>query len=303
MPRALADSLRTFPADVAAAWVESLPKRLSAAEERWAIEIGRPFDPGGVTSFVAPAKSLDGSTMVYKITVPHDESRFESHALAAYGGDGAVRLIAGEPPTFEYLLEHARPGHDLWTVDDDSTRLDVACGLMTRLWRAEVADEIRSLRTTAEAWAAVTERRLITHELSWIAGPVERGIGLLRTLPVESEEKVLLHGDFHPGNILAAEREPWLAIDPKPLAGDPAFEPVQLLTQYGGRIAEPPSVAKIERRLGSIAECTGLDAERIGRWAIARTAEWSMWSWDHGDTIDAAIAYTWARALDPLLED
>lgn len=293
-------SLRRFPSSVAERWVEELPQRLIDAEERWSISIGRPFEPGGVTSFVAPAIGSDGSRLVYKITVPHDEAAGEDDALAAYRGDGVVRVAASCPAGFELLLERADPGADLWTVDDDRARLEVACELARRLWRAEPPPTMRTVDTTARSWADITERRLITAELPWITGPIERGIDLLRSLPGDTGLRVLLHGDFHPGNILSAEREPWLVIDPKPLVGDPAFEPIQLLAQRSGRIVEPPTAAAVEARVTTIADLLGLDAGRIARWGLARCAEWSMWSWEHGDTIDAAIAYTWARILDQL---
>ena len=300
LPSELSESLDDYPGDLGHRWAAELPGRLAAAEERWGITIGAPFQPGGVTSYAARATTSDGVRCVYKITVPHDEALGEDAALEAYAGDAAVRLLASRPETFELLLEHAVPGHDLWTLPDDEERLDIGCELMTRLWRPVAAGRIVSLAQTAATWADITERRLITSEVPWVTGPIERGVDLLRSLPAETTESVLLHGDFHPGNILAAEREPWLAIDPKPLVGDPAYEPVQLLTQRGGRIAEPPAPADVERRLAAIADRLQLDADRIARWAIARCAEWSMWSWDRGDTIDAAIAYTWARTLDHL---
>ncbi len=64
---------------------------------------------------------------------------------------------------------------------------------------------------------------------------------------------------------------------------------------------EPPEAVEIADRLAALADDLGLDAERIGLWAIARCAEWSMWSLDHGNTVDAAIEYGWARALDRII--
>ncbi|MDJ0792232.1 MAG: aminoglycoside phosphotransferase family protein [Acidimicrobiia bacterium] len=302
LPRELLASLDGYPDGLGRRWVAELPAWIAAAEERWGITIGPPFQPGGVTSFAAPAESSSGEPCVYKITVPHPEALGEADALQAYEGDGAVRLLAHEPDTYEVLLERATPGTELWDVPDDDTRLSVACDLMRRLWRPCDSSAITTLEAAASAWADVTERRVMTTDLPWVTDPIERGIDLLRRLPCEPHEAVLIHGDFHPGNILSADREPWLAIDPKPLVGDPAFEPMQLLSQRGGRIAEPGDAAAVEERLVLIAGMAGLDPARIGLWSLARAAEWSMWSWDHGDTIDAAIAYTWARTLDTIID-
>ncbi len=302
LPDALAASLRTNFGDGGRRWVEDLPERIVDAQRRWDITVGAPFQPGGVTSFVAPATDRQGRGLVYKITVPHDEAAGETVALGAYGGDGAVELLASRPDSYEALLERAIPGTDLWSVDDDRERIEATCGLMARLWRPVPESSIGGLAPVAARWADITERRLITLELPWISSPIERGIDLLRTLPRDqAADAVLLHGDLHPGNILAAEREPWLVIDPKPLVGDPAFEPVQILTQRAGRIAEPPEPDAVASRLTRIAGLVALDPERIGLWALARTAEWSMWSFERGDTIDAAVAYTWTRTLDTLV--
>lgn len=304
LPSALVDSLASgWAGDVGRAWLEQLPSRVAAAERRWDFTIVEPYQPGGHTSFVASAVTANGSSAVYKITIPHDEAVGEADALAAYGGDGAVRVLAAESDSFELLLERCSPGDSLWSAEHDGDRLDVACSLMTRLWRPVDSDVIPDLGDVASAWADVTTRRISTYEHPWTPEPIERGIDLLRTLPGRAPERVLVHGDFHPGNVLRSEREPWLVIDPKPMFGDPAFEPVQLLTQSGGRIAEPPPPTEVEDRLVDISSKVGVDANRVGLWAIARTAEWSLWSWDHGDTIDAAIAYTWARTLHAIIPE
>lgn len=284
-------------------WLDRLPTRIAEAEQRWQIAIGPPFEPGGYTSFVAPATPSTGDAVVYKITIPHTEAIGEADALAAYAGDGAVQVLASEPDLFESLLERCSPGYSLWSVAADDERLDTACALMARLWRPLTSDAFADLGTVATEWADVTSRRLITCGYPWPSESIERGIDLLRTLPRQATDRVLLHGDFHPGNILRAEREPWLVIDPKPMIGDAAFDPVQLLTQHSGAIAEPERPAAVEDRLIGIAERVGLDAERIGLWAIARTAEWSLWSWEHGNTVEAARYHAWTRMLDVVIPE
>jgi len=284
-------------------WLDRLPQRIADAEQRWSLTIGDPYEPGGFTSFVAPAVTSVGDDVTYKITIPHDEALGEAEALRAYRGEGAVRLLDAKPDSFELLLERCSPGHSLWSVASDAERLETACSLMTRLWRRLAVDAVVDLGVVAGRWADVTTRRLRSFEHPWSPQPIERGIDLLRTLPGQSVEHVLLHGDFHPGNILSSAREPWLAIDPKPMIGDPAFEPVQLLTQRDGQLGEPPAPAEVERRLVGIAARVGLDPTRIGLWAIARTTEWSLWSWDRGDTVDAAIAHAWTQTLDVIVRE
>jgi streptomycin 6-kinase len=301
IPSELARAVADWKGDVARLWVEALPDTIATAERRWGITIERPYEPGGYTSYVAPAMAASGVEVVYKCAIPHDEAVGEAEALRIYDGDGAVRLLESEPATYELLLEPCTPGRPLWDIADEAQRVGIATSLMRRLWREVDDSEFITLDTMASSWADITERRLITMELPWVSEPIERGIDLLRTLPFADDRSVLLHQDLHPGNILAAEREPWLVIDPKPVVGDPAFDPVQLLVQASGHTPEPPEADVIVGRMASLADRLGLDAERIGLWAIARCAEWSMWSFDHGNTVDAAIEYSWARVLDTII--
>lgn len=302
LPTNLEAGLATWTGETARRWLSDLPMLIAAAQDRWGIAIGEPFEPGGATSYVAPATTSDGRHMVYKCTIPHDEAIGEADALRAYDGHGAVRLHADHPTTFELLVEHCEPGSSLWE-ESDGVRIEVTSTLMKRLWSSEAPAHLTRLRDLTSMWAGITERRMITLEVPWITGPIERGVDLLRSLPAAAPAHVLLHQDLHPGNILSSKREPWLAIDPKPVVGDPAFDPVQLLVQDNGRVSEPPGHDLVVERLQRIGARLALDPERIGLWALARCAEWSMWSYDHGNTIDAAIEYTWARTLDVIVPE
>jgi streptomycin 6-kinase len=301
IPADLASTIASWQGDTADRWLDRLPSLLADAERRWGVAIGAPFSPGGATSFVAPATTRTGDRLVYKCTIPHDEAVGEAAALAAYEGDGAVEVAASEPTTFELLMERCEPGESLWALPAWRDRADVTTDLMRRLWRPPGDRGFALLGDLTRRWADVTVRRLMTFEVPWVTEPIERAVELLASLPSSASAQVLLHQDLHPGNVLSSGREPWLVIDPKPVVGDPAFDPVQLLVQEGGRIAEPPPPAEIHDRLEVLGDALGIDGTRIALWTIARCAEWSMWSYDHGDTIDAAIAYTWARTLDAMV--
>lgn len=298
VPSELAESLAAgWAGPQGGEWLEALPSVIEAAQQRWDITIGPPYEPGGYTSFVAPATRRDGTTAVYKCTIPHDEAIGEGAALAAYSGEGSVRLLASKPDTFELLVERCVPGTSLWAIPSDDERLDIACDLLRRLWRPSDAGAVRPLDAVARRWSAITQERLERFGCPWEAEPVERAIELFDTLPRDPTHEVLIHGDFHHGNILSAGRLPWLAIDPKPMIGDPAYEPTQLLTQRNGRLAPPPTRDEAERRLVSICERLGLEPRRVALWSVARTAEWSMWSIAHDAPADARVAHQWAALL------
>jgi streptomycin 6-kinase len=77
--------------------------------------------------------------------------------------------------------------------------------------------------------------------------------------------------DLHAGNVLAARREPWLVIDPKPFVGDPAFDPVQHMLNCDKRLTTDP--AGLARRM---AELLDLDPERVRLWLFARCVQESL---------------------------
>jgi streptomycin 6-kinase len=105
---------------------------------------------------------------------------------------------------------------------------------------------------------------------------VTEAVELLATLA--NDERYLLHQDFHPGNVLAAEREPWLVIDPKPIVGDRGFDCTRLVTQ-GVRDA-----VHLRERLARVEDLVGVDREHLRRWALARAVEAALWGIDvYGD--------------------
>ena len=99
-------------------------------------------------------------------------------------------------------------------------------------------------------------------------GLARTGIAALRELPGTASASVLLCTDLHAGNVLAAGREPWLVIDPKPFIGDPAYDPIQHMLNCDERLPNDP--AALARRM---AEFLDLDAERVRLWLFARCAQ------------------------------
>ena len=106
------------------------------------------------------------------------------------------------------------------------------------------------------------------------------------------EAPVLIHGDFHHWNLLRAEREPWLAIDPKGVAAEPAFEIGPLLYNPVPTIFTRPDLAKLtERRLDLLAERLGLDRKRLLACATVAAALSACWSLESGDVPTGMIGF------------
>jgi streptomycin 6-kinase len=181
---------------------------------------------------VAPARDNAGRDLVLKLAWQHDEARHEADGLRAWDGDGAVRLYdrATGDATSILLLERCRPGNPLAEALPETAQDQIVAGLLNRLWQAPADPAVfRPLQVMCDAWAAEFQQRLAGTSRQLDPGLARAAIELLRTLPATADRQVLLATDLHAGNILATDREPWLAIDPKPYLGDPTYDPVQHL--------------------------------------------------------------------------
>lgn len=256
-----------------AAWLDSLPRLAAECAEQWALRLGDPF-PEGKVSLTLPVTAADGTQAVLKLNFPEQESAHEADALAHWRGEGAVELLAVDRDRNALLLERAVPGTTLWEVDDDEEATRIAAGVLRRLWRRPPPEQhpFRVLANEAEEW---TERR----RADWKAHgrPFERRLvdaadAAARELASSQSELVLCHQDFQGSNVLRAEREPWLAIDPKPIVGEPAFDVASLLRDRRWSIRGEV----IERRIALLEAELGLDRERMRGWGIVHALYWGL---------------------------
>jgi streptomycin 6-kinase len=251
-------------------WLAGLPALVAQIAADWQIHIGEPFVPGGATSWVAPGRDHAGRDVVLKVCWPHPEAAHEADGLVAWAGAGAIRLYQATElaEATVLLLERCRPGTQLrtWPPDEHDR---VIAGLLQRLWiEPPPGHRFRPLSEMCDYWASRYADRS-PDERNCLEAPVaEEGIRLLRELPRTSADSLLLHTDLHAGNVLAAEREPWLAIDPKPYLGDPAYDVTQhIFNQVFIESADAGAVASRMARL------LDLDLDRILRWLFARAVE------------------------------
>lgn len=262
-------------------WRRTVPDRLSAAVERWGLRLG-PEVSGGSVSHVRSVTTSGGEPAVLKLSFPHREARDESAALTWWDGRGAVRLLASDPgDPFTLLLERCEPGTRLGDLDDlgATARLTIGADAVARLWAAGVPAEspFERLVDVCDEWADLAEHRMQALAPPLDPGVVRQGVALLRELPRTAPRDVVVHGDHNPGNVLAAEREPWLVIDPKPMTGDPAYDLCPLLMQVDDPFALPDPVSAVVERTVLVADRTGLDPERIHAWSVARLVESALW--------------------------
>jgi streptomycin 6-kinase len=267
-----------------AAWLERLPDLLSFCREHWGLTLGPPFAPLSY-NYVAPAALPGGETAVLKLGAPNDELRAEIAALRLYDGRAICRLLDADAERGILLLERVQPGRMLTTVADDAAATRQAAAVMRRLWRPLPA--VHPFPTVAD-WGRGFAR--LRAEFAGGAGPFPPRLAamaetLFADLLASSAEPVLLHGDLHHYNILAGEREAWLAIDPKGVAGEPAYEVGALIRNPLDVETWPDLEPIMARRFDILAEVLEMDRGRLLRWSLAQEVLSAWWSYE--DTGDA----------------
>ncbi len=262
------ESLRWMRGDPeAAAWLASVPDRLARCAAHWHLTLGPAF-PSSHVSWTCAAVRADGEELVLKLQFPHDECVHEAEALRRWDGRGAVRLVAHAPEDHALLLERCLPGGHLSGRPRDEA-LSVLGDLLPQLW-VPADRPFTTLAEEAAGWAEEIPRAYARAGRPFEPRLVELALDLLRTLPQDRTESVLLHQDLHADNVLDAGEGHWLAIDPKPLVGERAFGLAPILRSYElGHSREA-----VLRRLSLLTERLGLDRERVRGWAIAQTIAW-----------------------------
>ena len=203
----------------------------------------------------------------------------ELEALQVYGGRGAAMLLKADPKRGAMMLESVRPGRTLSEIRSDEEATTIATSVMRSLWRP--VPEQHPFAAMYEFEGGVEWLRVC---LAKKRGPIPRTLvsraeGLLRELVAAQAEPVLLHGDLHHDNILSAERVPWLAIDPKGVVGDPAYDVGPFLYNHLFETDRPASV--LRRRVDQMSEELGFERDRIVGAAIPRAV---LAAWPSGSS-------------------
>ncbi|HKP29848.1 MAG TPA: aminoglycoside phosphotransferase family protein [Gemmatimonadales bacterium] len=232
---------------------------------RWRIESEEPLATTQLARLYAVTRA-DGTRAVLKIAVPHMEGLHEAEGLRFWDGDPTVRLLEHDPEHHAMVLELCEPGTTLRELPEPEQDLVIA-SLSRRLWDKTVRPlpgPYRPLAMMIEHWATET----IKQYPCWTDPELTReGLRLFEELSRPSHEDVLLATDLHAGNVLRAQREPWLVIDPKPFIGDRAYDATQHLFNCRDRLRADPE--GLIRRFAGLLE---VDSLRVRTWLFARAA-------------------------------
>ncbi|RVX45889.1 streptomycin 6-kinase [Nonomuraea polychroma] len=293
VPAALTASHVKYDGEAGRAWSAGLPALAERYLEEWELRLDG--EPGhGVVSLVLPVIRADGTRAALKLQPVTDENATEAMGLRAWDGDASVRLLDSDPDTGTLLLERLHADRPLSALPDDIEALKILTELLARLVAHPAPEGMRRLGDIAQAMLddvdeALTKlpREQDRRWLRWCADAVAE-------LVLEPGDR-LLHWDLHYDNVLAADREPWLAIDPKPLAGDPGFDLCPALwNRWDDVVATGDVTRAVLRRFDLMVDGLGLDPRRAARWTLGRVLQNALWDVEDGerelDEIGLAVA-------------
>jgi streptomycin 6-kinase len=269
--------------DAGRRWLAGLPALIDEVARDWELTVGAPYELS--FNWVAPVRRADGSPAVLKLGVPDaGHLDLEATALSFLGGRGAVELLARDEARGALLLERAEPGTPLGRLarEHDEQATAVLVAMMRRLHRPAPPglplEELASRRAAfAEHLRSYPGDDPIPRRL------VQRAAGLLDELCASAPRRVVLHGDLHHDNVLAAGREPWLAIDPHGVLGDPGYEIGAAL--YNALDDDESARALVPARVEQFADGLDMPIERAVAWGFVQAVLSEVWDAEGGGSM------------------
>jgi streptomycin 6-kinase len=255
-------------------WLDALPGRFTDVLGDWDLTRDGEELWHGFCSLVAPVRTSDGEPAVLKVSFDGDEeSLHEALALQHWHGDGVVRLLRADPHRRALLLERLHRRDLMGMADIEAC--EVVAGLYPRVHRPALP-QLATLTSFVGRWL---------DELAGMAGGapiprrmVEQALSLGRDLVADpASVGRIVHGDLHYANVLAGDREPWLVIDPKPMSGDPHYEPAPMLWNRFDELADDVRRG-VRRRFHRLVDAAGLDEDRARDWVVVRMVLNAYWS-------------------------
>ncbi|MFV0135146.1 aminoglycoside phosphotransferase family protein [Streptomyces sp. HMX87] len=278
IPDALAAAQAKYNGAAGRAFIAGLPALAADCLDRWDLRLDGPSMHGWAALVLPVVRRHDDTPAVLKLQLLDDETEDEPTALRLWNGDGAVHLLDHDPATGTMLLERLDPSRMLSHVEDSREAVLVIARLLRHLTVTPAPPGMRRLGDIARALLDETPRAL-----ERVPDPTARRLladcaAAVREVVDEPGDR-LLHWDLHYDNVLASERAPWLAIDPKPLAGDPGFD---LLPAIDNRY-DP---GEVHWRFDAMTEVLGLDRDRARAWTLGRVLQNCLWNVADGDPVE-----------------
>ncbi|WP_343841470.1 aminoglycoside phosphotransferase family protein [Salinibacillus aidingensis] len=258
-------------------WLNQLPELIAYSKQRWGLQMKEPLSLS--INYVAPAIREHGEQIMVKICIPGEEFLNELRALKRYDTMNMVELLDYDRERGILLLTKVEPGHPLSNMSNDEKRTQIAAKVHETL--TYPVHNTTSFPTTE---TMENHLRNITIKNPNGLGPysvtiLNNALSMYSHLNTTSEQRWLLHGDFHHDNILATGVEgEWTTIDPKGLIGEREYDFVQFLLN---QLPKKNRSTTINRRIQILVEEGNLNKDRLIEWGFCHSVLATCWTVDH----------------------
>ena len=275
-----------------ASWDADASTIVATMLARWHLTPGTAF-VGGISGAVLAVETADGSPAILKVGYPHSEAIWEAVGLASFPPGTAPRILDQDAWTWSMLLEPIVPGLPLAQAPlSASEALRIGGTLQARLSEGSIPAGVPTLSTAMGTYVTRARERLPGQlpalRAMGVADLVRDAIDTLESLAASRVDLRLIHGDFNPGNILQGDGDRWFAVDPKPLAGDPAFDLWPLVSQTGHPFESHDPAGVLAEHLRLACSAAGVDNDRAANWSYARAGLNVSWYLADGAPAQAA---------------
>ena len=289
VPDAWLERMSALPADggpSGAEWARRARRLVIECLDQWDLRVTGPARTGW-TAVVFPVEH-EGAPAVLKVGWPHTESLAEHTALRLWNGGGAVRLLAADPGRGALLLEQLDASHSL--AGEDAFAACAVVGSLLRRLHVPAPPTVPSLREFLAPHLERLDHPTVPRRIA------TRTRSLAEDL-LPDPTSVILHTDLHFDNVLAGDREPWLAIDPKPFSGHPGFEFQPLLRNRSDELGTGSALRwSVRHRLEVAADAAGVDVEEARLWSLLHTGIQILWA--RADPTAASLHIALFKALE-----
>ena len=272
-------------------WIDALPEIIAEIERNWSLEIEKPF-PNLSYHYVAPCLFKSGGEAVVKIGFPGEKATTfsEIKMLEFLDGKGVCRLLRFDEERFALLLEKLAPGENLKTIcrNDDAKAVEIAIRVMRDFWR-EPPENIEFPRL-GKWFDGLRE----AEKIGFAPEYVKKARRFYDELNAATRTKTLLHGDFHHENILSAEREKFLAIDPKGIVGDIGYDLSVFMINHANWLKPKPDLTeKLDAAIRAFSEAFEIEPQNLRRWIFAHSVLSAWWTFEEtSENRKREIAFT-----------
>jgi streptomycin 6-kinase len=259
-------------------WLDHLPETILEIEKNWSISVGDPF-PSIEFNYVAAATNDRGNAVVLKISPPFENSEIFSEAkfLKVANGQKVVRLVAHDRDRRAILIERAIPGSNLTELytGNELGALSPAIDVLRSITGEPPYDTSETI--DLDDWFDGLRRHA---ETAFPNGYAAKALEIYSRLSI-GVKRYYLHGDFHPGNVVSATREPFLAIDPKGMIGPIGYDIAVFLNNFHWWQDERPDIQeRLDFALRAFSDAFDLSPEDLRLWAFAQMVLSAWWMFD-----------------------